>query len=309
MDRLTDRAAVRALLARHGLRPRKRLGQHFMVSEAALLRLLAAADLHRDDVVVEIGPGLGTLTGRLADRARLVIAVELDRTFLNVLAETCAGRRVSVVRGDALAVNFDDLVHRHTGGEYGRGGKPYKVVANLPYYITGPFLGRLLKDNRFWSTSVLTVQLEVARRLVARPGTKEYGALTLLVEYYAEVELMDRIPPGAFYPAPEVTSAIVRLRRRQRAPVEVRDVEGLFRLIRAAFGRRRKTILNALTGADDQVTRSAWQAVLQRAGIDPGRRGESLSLAEFARLADARCDGRGGQGRATDQPDQRAADL
>jgi 16S rRNA (adenine1518-N6/adenine1519-N6)-dimethyltransferase len=277
-----------------------------MVSEAALLRLLAAADLGGDDVVVEIGPGLGTLTAALAQRARLVIAVELDRTFLHVLAETCAGHRVCVVRGDALAVNFDDLVHRHTGGEYGRGGKPYKVVANLPYYITGLFLRRLVEDQRFWSTAVLTVQLEVARRLVARPGTKEYGALTLLVEYYAEVELVGRIPPGAFYPAPEVTSAIVKLRRRQRAPVEVRDVEGLFRLIRAAFGRRRKTILNALAGAEHGVSRSEWQAILQRAGIDPGRRGESLSLAEFARLADAM---RGGQGRATDQPDQRAADL
>lgn len=309
MDRLTDRAAVRALLVRHGLRPRKRMGQHFMVSEAALLRLLAAADLGRDDVVVEIGPGLGTLTGKLAERVRLVIALELDRTFLKVLAETCTGHRVSVVRGDALAVNFDDLVHRHTGGEYGRGGKSYKVVANLPYYITGPFLGRLVKDNRFWSTAVLTVQLEVARRLVARPGTKEYGALTLLVEYYAEVELVGRIPPGAFYPAPEVTSAIVRLRRRERPPVEVRDAESLFRLVRMAFGRRRKTILNALTGADDGASRSEWQALLERAGIDPVRRGESLSLAEFARLADAMCDGRGGQGRATDQPDQRTADV
>ncbi|MBC7105476.1 MAG: 16S rRNA (adenine(1518)-N(6)/adenine(1519)-N(6))-dimethyltransferase RsmA [Firmicutes bacterium] len=309
MDRLTDRGTVRALLRRYGLRPRKALGQHFMVSDAALGRLLEAAELDRHDVVVEVGPGLGTLTGKLAERVRLVIALELDRALLEVLAETCTGRPVAVVRGDALAVNLDDLVHHHTGGEYGRGGRPYKVVANLPYYITGPFLGRLVRENRFWSTAVLTVQLEVARRLVARPGTKEYGALTLLVAYHAEVEVVGRIPPGAFYPPPEVTSAIVRLRRRERPPVEVRDAEGLFRLVRMAFGRRRKTILNALAGADGGASRCEWQAVLERAGIDPVRRGESLSLAEFARLAEAVYCGRGWHCRATDQSDQRKNEL
>lgn len=282
MSSLTSPAAVRALLSKYSLRPKKRWGQNFLVNPGVLEKIVVAANLTAADTVVEIGPGIGTLTCRLADTAGKVVAVEVDRALVNLLKETLSGcTNISLVEGDALKIDFDALVAAADGAF------PYKVVANLPYYITTPLLTRLLTGNFQVSLLVVMVQKEVAFRLVARPGTKEYGALSVLVQYKTEPELVAVVSRGSFFPAPEVDSAVVRLTVRSLAPAAVSDEELFFRVVRAAFARRRKTLTNALAGSGLGLGRDAWPEVLARAGIDPMRRGETLSLEEFAAVTRA----------------------
>lgn len=282
-ETLTAPSRVRDLLARHGLRPDKRLGQHFLVDANILGKILEAAEISASDRVLEIGPGLGTMTRALAERAARVVAVEVDRRLAPVLAETLAGREnVAVVTGDALRVDLEALCPGGPGS--------WKVVANLPYYITAPLVARLLEHGagagrppgRF-SRLVVMVQEEVARRFAARPGTKEYGAFSLLVRYHAEVDPVVRVSPTCFFPPPEVSSAVVRLRTRPAPPVEA-DPGVLFAVIRAAFAQRRKSLRNALAGGAAAPFPEA-EAALEAAGIDGARRGETLTLEEFARLA------------------------
>ncbi len=280
-DALTAPSRVRDLLARHGLRPDKRLGQHFLIDANILAKILDAAELSAADAVLEIGPGLGTVTRELAARAGRVVAVEVDRRLEPVLRETLAGRvNVDLVFADALRADLSTLCPG--------GARSWKAVANLPYYITGPLLARLLEhgapDGRppgRFSHAVVMVQEEVARRFTARPGTKAYGAMSLLVQYHAEVEPVTRVSPTCFFPPPEVSSAVVRLRIRSAPPVEA-DPRVLFGVIRAAFAQRRKSLRNALTGGGGPARA---EAILGAAGIDPARRGETLSLEEFSRIA------------------------
>jgi 16S rRNA (adenine1518-N6/adenine1519-N6)-dimethyltransferase len=226
---------------------------------------------------VEIGPGIGALTGRLAEAAGKVVAVEVDPALVALLKETLSKfPNLYLVEGDALKADFNALVAA-AGGAF-----PYKVVANLPYYITTPLLTRLLTGNFRVALLVVMVQKEVALRLVARPGTKEYGAISVLVRFMAEPELVAVVSRGSFFPAPEVDSAVVRLTVRPSAPVTIPDEELFFRGVRAAFAQRRKTLTNALAGSGLGLGRDAWPEVLARAGIDPMRRGETLSLEEFA---------------------------
>ncbi|MEW6771408.1 MAG: 16S rRNA (adenine(1518)-N(6)/adenine(1519)-N(6))-dimethyltransferase RsmA [Bacillota bacterium] len=277
MSNLTSPAAVRALLSRYGVRPKKRLGQNFLINPGILGKIVAAANLTVADTVVEIGPGVGTLTRRLVEAAGKVVAVEVDPALVALLKETLSGfPNLYLVEGDALKADFNALVAA-AGGAF-----PYKVVANLPYYITTPLLTRLLTGNFKVALLVVMVQKEVALRLVARPGTKEYGALSVLVRFMAEPELVAVVSRGSFLPAPEVDSAVVRLTVRSSAPVAVPDEELFFRVVRAAFAQRRKTLANALAGSGLGPGRDAWPEVLARAGIDPMRRGETLSLEEFA---------------------------
>lgn len=278
---LTSPATVRALLLQYGIRPKRRLGQNFLVNPGVLEKIIAAAELSPADAVVEIGPGVGALTARLAAAAGVVVAVELDRALVTLLKETLAYPNLAVVEGDALEVDFDTLV------QVNGGRLPYKVVANLPYYITSPVLLRLLGGKFAVSLLVLMLQKEVALRLVARPGTKEYGSLSVLVRYRCEAELVANVSRGSFFPAPEVDSALVKLRVRPAPPVAVPDEELFFRVVRAAFGQRRKTLLNALAEASFGLEKAEWRAVLNRAGIDPLRRGETLALDEFAALTRA----------------------
>ena len=281
-------AVARSLLDRFGLRARKSLGQNFLIDGNIIHKIVDAAQVEPDDVVVEIGPGLGALTTVLAARAKKVLAVEIDRGLIRALTEALSGTdRVEVICRDALKTDFDELVQEQTGGACGPGGEPYKLVGNLPYYITSPLLMHLLINRFNLSRMVVMVQQEVAARLTAQPGTRDYGAVTVAVKYFTQPELLFRVPRTVFYPAPAVDSAVVRFEVLKKPPVAVRDEGLFFKVVRASFGQRRKTILNALSGASLGLNREDCLAVLEKAGIDFRRRGETLDLHEFAGVAEA----------------------
>ncbi|MDH7484817.1 MAG: 16S rRNA (adenine(1518)-N(6)/adenine(1519)-N(6))-dimethyltransferase RsmA [Anaerolineae bacterium] len=279
---------TRQLLHEYGIRPRKGLGQHFLVSEAHLRGIVAAAELAPDDMVLEIGPGLGTLTARLAAQAGHVVAVELDEQLIPILQRTLAGHaNVTIVHGDILQLQPSDLVSRCTlqvsGPLETRNANPetYKVVANLPYYITSAVLRHLLEAEPPPHLLVLTVQQEVAERICAAPP--EMSLLAVSVQFYAEPELVQRIPAGAFYPRPKVDSGVVRLRLRPQPAAAVGDVERFFEIVRAGFGQRRKQLRNALAHGLGQPAAEV-AAALERAGIEPRRRAETLTLTEWGQV-------------------------
>ncbi len=285
MRELTSPTMVREIIRTHGFHVRKSLGQNFLLDANIIERIVQQANLTEQDLVFEIGPGLGVLTRRLAKDAGKVIAVELDNHLLPILAETLADYpNAEVVHGDALKMDFDRLAEERTEGTFGPQGKGYKLVANLPYYITTPILMHLITQGFHLDVLVVMMQREVAERLQALPGTKEYGSLSIAVQYYTIPEIVLKVPKTVFYPAPDVESAVIRLTRRSEPPVQVTSEEGFFRVVRAAFGQRRKTLLNSLTGSG-LASKEIWQKVLVEANIDPGRRGETLSLEEFATLA------------------------
>lgn len=262
----------RHLLQRYGLHPKKGLGQNFLVEEAALRRIVTAADLTESDTVLEIGPGLGALTRHLAVAAGRVVAVELDDRFIPVLREQLAGvSNVELIEGDILALDPAALV-----------GGPYKVVANLPYYITAAVLRHLLESTPRPELMVLTVQLEVAQRLTAQPG--EMSLLAISVQYYGPVRQVARIKAGSFYPRPEVDSAVVRVDLDRDPPLTGPDERCFFRVVRAGFSQRRKQLRNSLK-AGLGIPAKEVEAALAAAGIDPRRRAETLSLDEWGKLA------------------------
>lgn len=265
----------REVLRRHGLQPRKGLGQNFLVDRRALERIVAAADLTPHDTVLEVGPGVGQLTRLLSEAAGRVVAVELDRQMVAVLRQELADRpNVQIVEADILEVDPGALA----------AGRPYKVVANLPYYITSAALRHLLEAQPPPSLLVVTVQQEVAERITAAPG--EMSLLAVSVQFYGRPRRVARIPAGAFYPPPKVDSAALRIDvyPPEERPVQVDDVEGFFRVVRAGFGQRRKQLRNSLT-AGLRLDSEQVEAALERAGIDSRRRAETLSLAEWAALA------------------------
>lgn len=270
-----DALRLSEVLRRHGLHLKKGLGQNFLADPVHLARIVDAAELDATDVALEIGPGVGTLTARLAQRAGRVVAVELDGALLPVLSETLAGySNVTVVQGDILALDPAALVD----------GQPYKVAANLPYYITSAAIRHLLTAARAPDLVVLTVQREVAQRIVARPP--DMSLLAVSVQYYAAPELVARIPAGAFYPPPKVDSAVVRLRRHPAPPVDAPSDKVFFDVARAGFSQRRKQLRNSL-GSGLGLGGNEAERLLTRAGIDPTRRAETLTLAEWAAIARA----------------------
>ncbi|MGD0621878.1 MAG: 16S rRNA (adenine(1518)-N(6)/adenine(1519)-N(6))-dimethyltransferase RsmA [Thermacetogeniaceae bacterium] len=293
MVQATSPAAVRSLLGRYDLAPRKRLGQHFLWQQQVVKRMADAAELDAGDLVLEIGPGLGILTAACAERAGRVIAVEVDRDLFPLLeAELGAYPNVRLVQGDARQADFVSLA-RTLAPDF---ASHCKVLGNLPYYLTSPLLVRLLSGALQAELMVLMVQQEVAGRIVADPGGKEYGSLSVLVQYYAMPELLFKVAPHDFWPQPQVTSAVVRLRLRPQPAVTTPDPALFFQVVRAAFRYRRKTLRNALGEAgllpmgEAAPTRKCGypaEAVFEEAGIDPVRRGETLDLAEFACLAEA----------------------
>ncbi|MFA4886122.1 MAG: 16S rRNA (adenine(1518)-N(6)/adenine(1519)-N(6))-dimethyltransferase RsmA [Desulfotomaculaceae bacterium] len=279
-------AVVRSIMQRFGISCRKSLGQNFLIDSNIINKIIAGAELTDADLVVEIGPGLGALTGRIAARAGKVLAVEVDRGLLPALAEVLEGAGdIEVVQGDALKIDFDLLAWEKTGGAFGRGAGKYKLMANLPYYITTPLLMHLLLNRFNISLIIVMVQLEVAARLAALPGTRAYGALSLAVQYFTEPKILFRVPRTVFFPQPDVDSAVVRLAVRPEPAVQVPSEEEFFKIIRASFGQRRKTLINSLSGSNLGVDKETCLRALKQSGIDPGRRGETLSLAEFAVLA------------------------
>jgi 16S rRNA (adenine1518-N6/adenine1519-N6)-dimethyltransferase len=288
------------LLRRHGLHLKQGLGQNFLADPVHLDRIVAAAELTRDDVVIEVGPGVGTLTARLAAQAGRVVAVELDASLLPALQETLAANdNVTIVQGDILQLDPGQLSmvngqlsivnEAEIAGQLSIVNWPlnignYKVVANLPYYITSAAIRHFLTATPPPALLVLTVQREVAQRIVAKPP--DMSLLAVSVQFYAQPEIVARIPAGAFYPPPKVDSAILRLRPWAQPPVDVPDVDAFFAVARAGFGQRRKQLRNSLR-SDPRLRQEQVDSILSQAGIDPHRRAETLMLAEWARLAHA----------------------
>ena len=271
-------AHVKDRLLARGIKPRKKWGQNFLTQPAIAQKIVDAASVTGEDVVLEIGPGAGALTGLLAQRARHVIAVEFDEGLSDLLTEDLGDlARLTIVRGDILDVDLRALLEKH-------GAKKAVIVGNVPYAITTPILEWLIAQRKHVSHGVVLVQREYAARLAAAPDTEDYGSLTIFARYYLRLEPLFHVPPGAFWPKPLVDSTLVRLRFRTQPPVEVPDEERLFTIVRAAFGQRRKTLSNALLalyGDDrDRVAR-----LLRAAHVAGNRRGETLDLEEYARIA------------------------
>ncbi len=275
---LTSPGQLRELLRRHGKILKHSLGQNFLVHRPTLDRILEAAEVNPRDLVVEIGPGAGVLTRELATRAGRVVAVEIDRSLETVLAEAVVDRgRVEFLWADASRQDWPGVV----GGWSGQA----KMVANLPYYLTTPILTGILEKGCPFELIVVMVQREVAQRMTASPGGKTFGALSVLVQYWTEADVVAKVPRGAFFPPPEVESAVVRLRRRPQ-PAVTADRRAFFRVVRATFSQRRKTVENALS-ASLAVPKAAVREALELTGIDPSRRGETLTLDDFSALAGA----------------------
>ncbi|MBE6768001.1 MAG: 16S rRNA (adenine(1518)-N(6)/adenine(1519)-N(6))-dimethyltransferase RsmA [Ruminococcaceae bacterium] len=280
MPQLTDIAYLRDLLSRHGFSFSKKLGQNFLVNPSVCPRMAAACGADRESGALEIGPGVGVLTKELAAVAGQVVAVELDDRLLPVLGETLSEcDNVSVVHGDALKLDLHALIREKFGD------RRVSVCANLPYYITSPLIMALLESRLPIDSLTVMVQREAADRLCAAVGTRAAGAVTLAVAYYAEAEKLFDVSRGSFMPAPNVDSAVIRLTVRKTPPVAVNDEKMMFRLIRAGFGQRRKTVSNSFSAAVPD--RERLRAALVAAGVSPTARAEELSLAQFAAIADA----------------------
>lgn len=273
--KIASRSVTNHILKAFGLRMSKKLGQNFLIDASIVQGIVDAAEIQPGERVLEIGPGIGTLTQGLAEAGAEVTAVELDKKLPAVLAETLkAYDNVTIVPGDILKVNIPEIM----------GEGPFKVAANLPYYITTPILMALLERHLPITRMVTMVQKEVAERMIAKPGSRTYGALSVAVQYYTEPEIVLDVPPRSFIPAPEVDSVVIACKVRETPAVDVMDEKMFFRVVKAAFGQRRKTLSNALKGGG--LPKEQVRDAMEAAGIDPTRRGETLSLDEFAKLAD-----------------------
>lgn len=280
-EHLSNPAAVRRVLHKYDLRFRKRFGQNFLIREDVVEDIVTNAGITRDDAVIEIGPGIGTMTQVFAEHAHDVTAVEIDRDLVRVLKETLEGYdNTQVIEGDILKVDLDALV-AEKGAD-----RPVKVVANLPYYITTPILMKLLESGAGFTSITVMVQKEVAERIQARPGTKAYGVLSLAVQYRAVPEVVLDVPASSFMPSPNVESAVLHLQVRQEPAVPVANEAFLFDLIKAAFGQRRKTLVNAASVGDLGLNKEQIAAALKEEGLPEQVRGEALDLEQFARLSD-----------------------
>ena len=260
----------------------KKFGQNFLIDTHVLEKIISAAGITKNDCVLEIGPGIGTMTQYLAENAGHVVAVEIDRNLIPILKETLADYdNVTVINEDILRVDIKALAEEYNGG------KPIKVVANLPYYITTPIIMGLFESGVPIDNITVMVQKEVADRMKEGPGSKDYGALSLAVQYYAEPEIVANVTPNCFIPRPNVGSAVIRLTRHKEMPVEVKDPVLMFKIIRASFNQRRKTLQNGLGNAPElPYTKEQIAAAIAEMGLTPTIRGEALSLAQFAQLSD-----------------------
>ncbi len=280
---LSDPKETIAVIQKNRFQFQKKFGQNFLIDSHVLDKIIAAAQITKDDFVLEIGPGIGTLTQYLAYYAREVVAVEIDRTLIPILEETLADYdNVSVINEDILKVDIAALAKEKNNG------KPIKVVANLPYYITTPIIMGLFESHVPMESITVMVQNEVARRMQEGPGSKDYGALSLAVQYYAKPYIAANVPPNCFIPRPNVGSAVIRLTSHKEPPVTVKDEALMFRLIRASFNQRRKTLVNGLSnGASLPFSKEELQEMLVELGHSPSVRGEALNLQQFALLSDA----------------------
>ena len=282
MATLGNRKSTAEIIEKYHFSFQKKFGQNFLVDSSILDRIIESAQITKEDCVLEIGPGIGTMTQRLAEEAGAVVAVEIDRNLLPVLEDTLSAyENVTVINADILKLDLNRIVEEHNGG------RPVKVVANLPYYITTPIIMALFEKKVPLHSVTIMVQKEVADRMRVGPGTKDYGALSLAVQYYAKPEIVTKVPAGCFMPKPNVDSAVIRLTRYEKPPVEVEDETWLFAVIRASFNQRRKTLANGLANAGyPGIGRRQVEEVLSAMGLAAAVRGETLTLEQFAELSD-----------------------
>lgn len=260
----------------------KKFGQNFLIDPHVLDKIIASAEITKDDFVLEIGPGIGTMTQYLACAARKVVAVEIDKALIPILEDTLSEYdNVEVINEDVLKVDIDKLAREQNGG------KPIKVVANLPYYITTPIIMGLYENGVPIESITVMVQKEVADRMQVGPGTKDYGALSLAVQYYAKPYIVANVPANCFMPRPKVGSAVIRLTSHKEMPVKAKDTKLMFQLIRASFNQRRKTLQNGLNNSQElSFSKEMIIEAIEQLGRGPSIRGEALTLEEFAKLAD-----------------------
>jgi 16S rRNA (adenine1518-N6/adenine1519-N6)-dimethyltransferase len=264
------------IVDKYGFRFNKGLGQNFLIDNSVVTDIVKGSEITRDDFVIEIGPGVGTLTKQLLEAAGSVTAIELDDALLPILREELKGYdNLTLIHGDAVKIDFREII----------GDRKVKFVANLPYYVTTPIIARILNDQIPFETLTIMIQKEVAERINAEPGTKDYGAITLLVQYYCDTEIMRSVPPSAFIPRPKVDSTVIRLLKLPEPRAKVDDEKLFFRIIRQSFNMRRKTLFNALRGLG--YSKELIEEVFGEVGIDMKARGETLSVAKFADLSNA----------------------
>lgn len=282
MEKLSNPQRTIEVIKKYEFCFQKKFGQNFLIDGHVLDKIIAGAGVTKDDMVLEIGPGIGTMTQYLAEAAGRVVAVEIDRNLLPILQETLADYdNVKVIHADVLSLDLEKLVQEENGG------RPIKVVANLPYYITTPIIMALFEQHVPLANVTVMVQKEVAARMKSGPGSKDYGALSLAVQYYAEPYIVANVPCNCFMPRPNVDSAVIRLTRYEEPPVQVNDEKMLFKIIRASFNQRRKTLQNGLNNSSElNFTKDQIAAAIAEAGFSPSVRGEALTLEQFAKLTD-----------------------
>lgn len=282
MEKLSNPQRTIEVIKKYEFCFQKKFGQNFLIDGHVLDKIIDGAGVTKDDMVLEIGPGIGTMTQYLAEAAGKVVAVEIDRNLLPILQETLADYgNVKVIHADVLSLDLEKLVQEENGG------RPIKVVANLPYYITTPIIMALFEQHVPLANVTVMVQKEVAARMKSGPGSKDYGALSLAVQYYAEPYIVANVPCNCFMPRPNVDSAVIRLTRYKEPPVQVKDEKMLFKIIRASFNQRRKTLQNGLNNSSElNFTKDQIAAAIAEAGFSPSVRGEALTLEQFAKLTD-----------------------
>jgi len=268
------------ILQKYNFNFQKKFGQNFLIDTHVLEKIIDASEITKEDCVLEIGPGIGTMTQYLAESAREVIAVEIDKALIPILGDTLkAYDNVTIINDDILKVDINKIVEEKNDG------RAIKVVANLPYYITTPIIMGLFESHVPLKSITIMVQKEVADRMQVGPGTKDYGALSLAVQYYAKPEIVANVPPNCFIPRPNVGSAVIRLTRYEQPPVEVKDEKFMFNLIRASFNQRRKTLVNGLQNGGLGLTKEAIMSALENMNLLTTIRGEALTLEQFAQLS------------------------
>ena len=282
MEKLSNPQVTIQTIKKYEFAFQKKFGQNFLIDDHVITKIINAAEITKDDLVLEIGPGIGTMTQYLAESAGKVITVEIDKNLIPILGETLAEYdNVTIINEDILKLDINRLVEEENDG------KPIKVVANLPYYITTPIIMGLFESHVPLQSITVMVQKEVADRMQVGPGSKDYGALSLAVQYYAKPYIAANVPPNCFIPRPGVGSAVIRLTRYEEPPVMVKDESLMFKLIRASFNQRRKTLQNGIANSPElPYSKAQVEKALEKMGLAANVRGESLTLAEFAKLSD-----------------------
>ena len=280
--KLSSSKITKDIVQRYGFKFTKSLGQNFLINESILDEIVESADISDDDVVLEIGTGIGTLTSKLCERVKKVIAVEIDKNLLPILQETLSDfDNITIINKDILKIDINEELTN-----LGINQK-IKVVANLPYYITTPIIMKILEEKVNVDCMVLMLQKEVANRINATTSTKDYGSLSIAVQYYCDTDIVCKVPKNSFIPEPNVDSLVIKLSVNEKRKVDIEDEDLFFKIVRGSFSKRRKTILNSLAGYENLVDKEKIEKILEKANIDTKRRGETLSIYEFAILTKA----------------------